>query len=246
MLQKKEYCLIEGFPADKVICATSRSLWGNMSLAYGHTKESLDNRREFLAGLNIGYKDLICAGQVHGSSIAYVTQKDRGRGALEPATALNGIDALVTDVKKLPLSVFTADCPPVFLYDPNRPAAGLVHAGWRGTRIGILTETLRLMEKIFSTQPQSLKAAFGPSIRSCCYKVGKEFSEFFSEGLFKKGTDYYLDLAAVNTRQLLNYGVVQDNIFDCGLCTFHRREEFFSYRREGESCGRMMSVAMLL
>ena len=246
LIKNKELYLLNGIvPLDKLICAVSSRSDGNMSKAVGDTRDALNNRRDFLGGLGIGYKDLVCAGQVHGCSVRYVTEKDRGSGARASDAAIADTDALVTDIPRLPLAIFTADCLPIFLYDPKRPAAGLVHAGWRSTKENIVIETLRSMEKNFGTGMKDLFVGFGPAIRSCCYGVGRDFEDFFPGELIKKDRNYYLNLARINLRQLLEFGVLAGNIFDCRICTSCRCEDFFSYRKEGASCGRMMSVAML-
>jgi len=115
---------IKDFPDKGLVHAFSSRYEGNMSLSYGDTRDSLNNRENFLAGLGINYKDLVCAQQVHGNQVLYVTEKDKGKGALDYHTAIADTDALVTDKKNLPLAVFTADCLSVFLYDPSTPAIG--------------------------------------------------------------------------------------------------------------------------
>jgi polyphenol oxidase len=52
-------------------------------------------------------------------------------------------------------------------------------------------------------------------------------------------------LVQVNKQQLVSAGVKDENIFDPEICTACKSNEFFSYRREGKSSGRMMSVIML-
>ena len=42
-------------------------------------------------------------------------------------------DALITNVKEVPLLILTADCVPVVMIDPVNRAIGVAHAGWRGT-----------------------------------------------------------------------------------------------------------------
>ena len=113
------------------------------------------------------------------------------------------------------------------------------------TRKDILAKTIRLMCKEFKGRPEYLQVAFGPAIRSCCYEVGSEFKHFFSGGLIERDGRYYLDLLGINKRQILDSGVKEANIFDSGICTFCKNEDFFSYRKEGKSCGRIMSVIML-
>ncbi len=152
---------------------------------------------------------------------------------------------MVTDKKNLPLAVLTADCLSVFLYEPKTPAIGLVHAGWRSTKDNIAAETIKLMQEKFHADPKDLYAAFGPAIRSCCFEVEKEIMDSFPGGLIRRDNRYYLDLARINKNQLLDSGVKDRNIFDCGICTVCRNAEFFSYRKEKSDSGRMMSVMML-
>lgn len=228
-----------------LICAFSHRRPGNMSLSYGDTGSSLAHRKEFLEFLGINWRDLVCAKQVHSHRIQYVTEKDKGKGAKVYTDAIADTDALMTDKKGVPLAIFTADCLPIFLYDPGRPAIGLVHAGWRSTKDGVASGAVQLMQKLFKTDAAALRAGFGPSIRSCCYEVSKDFRGYFPGEVIERDNRYFLDLAQINKKQLCGLGVKEEHIFDSRICTFCRNEEFFSYRKEGEACGRLMSVAML-
>ncbi len=227
-----------------LVCTFSQKP-GNMSLAYGDTTHSLANRKQFLASLGIDYRDLVCAKQIHSSKVAYICEKDKGRGALSYDSAITDTDAFITDKKNLPLAIFTADCLSIFLYDVKTPSIGLVHAGWRSTRENITIKTVKFMQKEFNTQAKDLYAGFGPAIRGCCYEVGKEFQKFFTYGLKLRDTKYYLDLVAINKKQLLDLGVPQLNLYDSRACTSCQNDKLFSFRKEGDSCGRMMSVMML-
>lgn len=232
------------FNDTNLICATSKRP-ANMSLVYGDIKNSLANRKKFLQSLKINYKSLVCAEQVHGSSVRYIREKDKGKGALSPDTAIARTDALITNIRNLPLAVFTADCLPIFLYDYAAHTMGLVHAGWRGTQSKIICSTVQLMQKEFNTKPRELHASFGPGIKGCCYEVGREFIDYFRQGLISRNKHFYLDLAETNKEQLLDSGLKKENIFDSKICTFCENHRFFSYRKEGTSCGRMISVMML-
>jgi len=216
-----------------------------MSLFYGDTKDALKNREGFLREIGIDYRSLVSGQQVHKSGIKYVKEEDKGKGALSYATAIADTDALVTNKKNLPLAVFTADCLSIFLYDPKTPAIGLVHAGWRSTKENIAAKTIRLMQKEFDTHSPDLSVSFGPAIRSCCYEVGRDFSNFFPDSVIERNSRYYLDLVRINKKQILDLGAREANIFDAGRCTYCQNEDFFSYRREGKSCGRMISVIIL-
>lgn len=233
------------FSNANLISAYSRRSFGNMSLFYGDTSKALGNREAFLSGLGIDYKALVCARQVHSDCVICITEKDKGRGALSYEDSIPDTDAFVTDKKNIPLAIFTADCLSIFLYDAARPAIGIVHAGWRSTKKGIAVRAVKLMQELFSTCPEKLSVGFGPAIRSCCYEVARDFNKEFSSGIIKKNKRYFLDLAMLNRDGLLGLGVKEENIFDSNICTFCRNDEFFSFREEGNSCARTMSVIML-
>ena len=177
--------------------------------------------------------------QVHGNKIIVSAQAAARRpGALEDA------DGILTDRRGLAIAVRTADCLSVFLYDPQHEVIGLVHAGWRGTKQKIVPQAVTLMRKQWKTQPSDLQIAFGPAIRFCCYKVGASFLKDFPKETARRKQGYFFDLPAANKNQLLGLGVGERNILDCAVCT-HCETECFSYRREGDAAGRMISVMML-
>lgn len=231
------------FAHPDIVCATSRRP-RNMSLSYGDTSGSLENRRVFLSGLGIDYRELVCAQQVHEDVVACVDESYKGRGALSYTDAIAGTDALITSRAEVPLAVFTADCLCVFLYDPSHKVAGLVHAGWRGSLKGIAVKALKVMAERFSTRPQDILVGFGPAIKSCCYEVGAEFKQLFPAETVERGGHFFLDVTAVNKRQLADAGVPAGHMSDQGLCTSCNSADFFSFRKEGNLAGRMISVIM--
>jgi len=216
-----------------------------MSLYYGEVNEALNNRRVFLSSLGIDYRDLVCARQIHQDNIRYVTEADKGSGASAYGGSIADTDGFITDKKNIPIAIFTADCLSLFIYDPKTPAIGLLHCGWRSSKARIASKAVRLMQKEFKSDPEDLYAGFGSSIRGCCYEVSDSFKEYFSEGLSKKDNRLYLDLSDVNTQELLACGVRKENIYPPQACTFCHNDEFFSFRKEGAACGRMISVMML-
>lgn len=177
--------------------------------------------------------------QVHGHRVLTVTQDSfPQQGDLPQA------DAMITNTPNIFLSVRTADCLPIFIYDPAKRAIGLVHAGWRSTSENIARVTLWLMEKQFRSSPSDLRVAFGPSIRPCCYEVGEEFKDVFPQDVVRKGLNLYLDVAGANKKQLIETGVKAENIFDVELCTMCD-PKFFSFRRDKEKAGRHLSLMSL-
>ncbi|MDD5281393.1 MAG: peptidoglycan editing factor PgeF [Candidatus Omnitrophica bacterium] len=236
---------LEKFGLKDVACAFSRRQDGNMSLCYGDTRGALENRKRFLSAIGIDYRGLICAKQVHGKAVTYVTESNKGSGALAYDSSISDTDGFLTDKKNVPVAVLTADCLSVFVYDPKRPAVGILHAGWRGTEKNICVEAIRLMQEKFGSRPDRLLVGFGPSIRVCCCKMENDFKSNFPFGLINRDGSLYLDIALINTRQLVACGVKEGNIFDPELCTFSGNKDFFSFRKEAQGAGRMISVIML-
>ncbi len=155
------------------------------------------------------------------------------------ATCSDGVvegDALVANGAGRIVGVRTADCVPVLLADPVTRTVAAIHAGWRGTAANIVGEAVRMMAAKWDVQPSSLLAAIGPSIGPCCYEVGPEVAARF-------GTDepnpVQLDLPFQNELRLREAGL--ERIWRSGECTFCRPDRFFSYRREKEEAGRMIS-----
>lgn len=176
--------------------------------------------------------------QVHGDKII-VAEK-----SLSVKHDCPEADGLITNVMGLSLAILTADCLPVFLYDDQKDGVGLIHAGWKGGQKNIVGQAIKLMEQHWQSDPQNIRVAFGPAIRPCCYEVGSEFQEIFPENLIMRDHRYYLDLPQRIQGQLLSAGIKKANISDCNICTCCNAN-YFSFRREGEKAGRMISIIMI-
>jgi len=145
-------------------------------------------------------------------------------------------DALVTREPGLGVSIRTADCFPILLADPVTRSVAAIHAGWRGTAESVVLSALRLMQGEFGTDPRDVYAAIGPGIGSCCYEVGLDVAQRFG-----KGEAGRLDLAAKNRSQLIAAGLHPDCIDAVGGCTYCNPAQFFSWRRDHDRAGRMIS-----
>jgi len=145
-------------------------------------------------------------------------------------------DALVTREPGLAVSIRTADCFPILLADPVSRSVAAVHAGWRGTAACVVLSSLSRMQSEFGTDPRDVYAAIGPGIGPCCYEVGLDVAQRFG-----KGEAGHLDLAAENRSQLIAVGLHPDHIDAVGGCTFCNPAQFYSWRRDHDPAGRMIS-----
>jgi len=177
--------------------------------------------------------------QVHGNRVVRVT-----KGDVPVKPPLIHSDGFVTDVPRIALAVRTADCLPIFLFDPKEKCIAMVHAGWKGTRAGIVQRAVEAMKKYWHSSAADMLASFGPAIRPCCYEVSAEFTHYFPGYTVLRDNKIFLDMAAANKAQLLELGLKPANILDSGACTCCDKQ-FFSFRREKDKAGRHVSIIML-
>ena len=211
-----------------------------------------ENRRRFFE--HIGGAGYIAAVpvQVHGSEIVQVRTYDADVLRDVHELVFPHTDALVTDEKNVILTSLHADCIPVWLYDPVHHAAGIAHAGWRGTRADIAAATARRMGELYGSAPEDMVAVIGPGIGYECFEVGREVVEEFTDMIGELGAlahddgngKAHLDLKGINQRLLERIGV--EKIMVSGLCTVCEPEIFYSYRRDGAATGRMCAGICLL
>jgi len=226
----------------------------NLGLKKEDRRENvLENRRRFLQALGLDLADLVAPQQVHGSRVAVVTAGDRGRGGREIDTEIPATDALITAERGVILSAYFADCVPLFFLDPQRPAIGLAHAGWKGTVAAIARKTLARMGEVFGTEPARCLVGIGPSIGPCCYEVDQgvlgplaaAFPYWRELVSFRGGGKGHLDLWETNRRQLVEMGVKEENIYVSRLCTACNEKLFFSYRAHKKNTGSLAAVLAL-
>ena len=203
----------------------------------------IDRRPELLRAVGLDGQEPMLMRQVHGATIL------RASEAPETAPEADGSIALREDWPAPVPAVRVADCVPILLAEASGRALGAVHAGWRGTAAGIVGAAVRSLERL-GVPPGDLRVALGPSIGRCCYRVGPEVvaavadstgaAEGEVSGEHPSG-GRTVDLQRANRLQLERLGVDGTAIHTAPWCTYCERELFFSYRREGRGCGRMMA-----
>lgn len=155
-------------------------------------------------------------------------------------------DALISDEPDLALVIQTADCAPLFMYDPDAGVIALAHAGWKGTLARIVQRTIEAMAKLGS-KPENIISWIGPMAHSCCYEVSEELVQAFVAEFTELPPNViceerHLNLVQINAMQMTEAGVPKENISLSNVCTIHRAEHFFSYRADGGPTGRILSV----
>jgi hypothetical protein len=220
----------------------------NLGLRAEANRENvLENRRRVAEAMGVAPIHLVFPSQTHSDHVKLV-QAHTLPGELEDT------DALICNTPGICISVMSADCVPILLYDPVTRAVAAVHAGWRGTVAKILEHTVRQMQSQFDTQPSDLIAGIGPSICPEVYEVGPEVitavAEVFGtkENLVSRENGEgkgFLNLWEANRLQLLSLGVRPEAIEVAGICTFTHSDVFFSARKSGNKAGRFAAGILI-
>ena len=202
----------------------------NVNLYCGDDAEAIQKNRQLLCqSLAIQPDRLLMPHQVHGVEVRRVTQDFFDLSASEQQEVLEGVDALMTDVKEVCIGVSTADCIPLIIYDPEH------------------------------SDVSRLKAVIGPGISLQSFEVGDEVYTQFAEAAFPMESissimpamnggmqeKWHIDLWACNRLQLIEAGLSSEQIQVAGICTYEHYEDYFSARRLGINSGRILTAIVI-
>lgn len=199
----------------------------------------IKNNHLFFNAIGINFEQVAKSHQVHGAEILFATEAGR----------YEGYDALITNVSGVQLAVTVADCTPILIFDPVQKAVAAIHAGWRGTVQQIVAKTVTQMQENFGTTPEDCIAYVGTCIDEWSFEVGEEVAEHF-QSEHKRWDDhrnkFFIDLKKANADQLLVAGLKKENIEISMFSTVLNNDDYFSYRAENGTTGRMLATIGLL
>lgn len=214
-------------------------------------------RASLCAQLGITDSQLILPYQTHSDKVAVIDSHFLQLSNEEQHKALQGIDAVVTELPHICIGVSTADCIPVLLHDTKHDVIAAIHAGWRGTVAGIVKKSIEVMRHHYNSCACDIKAIIAPGISIDAFEVGDEVYEEFCKAGFAMeqiakrypttsgGEKWHIDLWEANSLLLQQCGVARENIHIAGVCTYRNHSDFFSARRLGIKSGRIFSGILL-
>lgn len=144
-------------------------------------------------------------------------------------------DGLVSHDKNIALCIIHSDCTPVVLFDHTNYITAATHAGWKGAKAGIVTNTIKQM-LAKGVNCKNIEAVILPCIQQESYEVDADLFKSFivddvdNKQFFSPSTiehKYYFNLPAYVKQQLRRNQI--HNIIDLGIDTYNSKE-FFSYR----------------
>ena len=189
-------------------------------------------------------KNLILLDQVHSNIVHNVNRVTKKK--------LKG-DSLITGKKGIALGILTADCAPVFIYDPINNLISALHAGWKGAFKQIISKTIKKF-KIRGSNLNDLIVVIGPCISKNNYEVKRDFLNKFivkeksNKNFFNyKNNKIFFSLNDFIKKSFLDLGI--KNIEIIKKDTYILSNNFFSARRSLKKklndYGRNISVIMI-
>ena len=189
-------------------------------------------------------KNLILLDQVHSNIVHNVNRVTKKK--------LKG-DSLITGKKGIALGILTADCAPVFIYDPINNLISALHAGWKGAFKQIISKTIKKLQ-IKGSNLNDLIVVIGPCISKNNYEVKRDFLNKFivkeksNKNFFNyKNNKIFFSLNDFIKKSFLDLGI--KNIEIIKKDTFVKNNNLFSARRSLKNklhdYGRNISVIMI-
>ena len=156
-------------------------------------------------------------------------------------------DASYTSRAGVVCAIMTADCLPVFVSNKNGTMVGVAHAGWRGLISGVIENLI----SSFNSDGDNLVVHLGPAISKNFFEVGEEVMKLY----LSKNSNFERSFTIINNKNYLDlYDAARvilesfqiKSISGGDRCTFQESSDFFSYRRDGVSSGRMAHLIWMI
>ena len=192
-------------------------------------------------------RNIFLMNQIHGNKIIYIGKNFKFKKKKIKA------DAIITDQKKIPIAVLTADCAPILLYDKKINMIAVIHAGWKSAYKGIIKKVVDFMLNK-GCKEKNIVATIGPCINLKSYNVKNDFQKKFLKKN-KKNKVFFKNMKNIIYFDLPNYVKSQlksskiSNIEIIKIDTFDSKNNFFSARRslklKHDDYGRNISIIMI-
>lgn len=208
-----------------------------------------ENHRRLAEAVGYDPRVLYQAKQAHGRVLVVA------RGAPDDVAAQEA-DVIAAEAGSgRAAAVRVADCVPVLLANPLTGAVVAVHAGWRGVVSDAVGVGVRYLAGSGAAGASELLAAIGPCIGACCFEVGADVGRKIvrasTEGVVR-GNDSARDKVWIDLRHAVRVQLRQLGLSDTLIedvpgntpqgCTQCEPKRFYSYRRDGDSAGRLIGV----
>jgi len=205
-----------------------------------------ENLKIVKSKINNDCKNIVLLNQIHSNKFIFINKNYKKKRKFKA-------DAIITNQKKLPIGILTADCVPILICDKKKNIIAAIHAGWKGAYKNILTRVIKFMLKK-DCHIKDIHVAIGPCISQKNYNVKEDFFKKFikkdkkNTKFFKKRKNLlYFDLPGYIKSQLKIMKI--SNIDHINIDTFEYKNNYFSARRsirlKHDDYGRNISIIMI-
>ena len=139
--------------------------------------------------------------------------------------------------------------------DTVRRVVGAVHAGWRGTALGIAARAVERMVDCYGCDRLDILAAIGPGISKCCFETHEDVPNAMTEAMGASALHciqvlptgkFRVDLKALNAKRLESAGLDPEHIAISGDCTACLPKKYWSHRiTKGERGSQAAMIAIV-
>ena len=228
----------------------SKDIYSSLNCGLGSKdkkKNILNNLSTISKKIGVDKNNLFTMNQTHSNKVVIINEANKNIKRINA-------DALITSIENIAISVLTADCVPILIYEKKHNTIGCIHAGWKGALSGIIENTFNQLIQI--NEDNIFYVVVGPCIGLKNYEVGKEFYEdFIRENkmnkiffISKNNGKFFFDLRKYVNSKITKFDVKYLENID--LDTFEEKEKFFSFRRsiklEEKDYGRCISTIGLI
>ena len=208
----------------------------DITLEYRNNQE-----KKFFNTIGFDINKAVFMNQVHKDNIVKIDEANINLfGSREKL--VKETDAIITNLKNIPLVVQTADCVPIILYCSETHSMAAIHSGWRGTIQNITEKTILTMIKEYNANPSKMYAYIGPYIALKDYEVGEEVAIYFKNKSIINNK-WHIDNGLEVKSQMIKCGILENNIELSNLNSYD--DNFYSYRRDALQIGRMLTIGVL-
>ena len=228
---------------------TSKGIYKSLNCGPGSKDKKINVRKNLRIvknKFNKETKNIFLLHQIHSNKFVYIDKNHSVKKKLKA-------DAVITNKKRLPLGILTADCVPILIYDDVSKMIAAIHAGWKGAYKGIVNRVIKFMIKK-GCHRKNIHAAIGPCISQKNYNVKKDFLRKFVKKN-KKNTKFFKKRKSIIYFDLPKYVKSQlrfnkiSSIDHVNINTFDKKNNFFSARRslrlKHDDYGRNISIIMI-
>ena len=120
----------------------SKGIYKSLNCGYGSKDKKKyveTNLKIVKSKLRTNSRQIFFVKQFHSNKLVFLSNNSNIKSRSIKA------DAIVSEKKRMPIAILTADCVPILIYENSRKMIAAIHAGWKGAYKGIVRKVIKFM-----------------------------------------------------------------------------------------------------